>query len=84
MENFTNHEFQLQKGDSIYLLTDGFEDQFGGPNYKKFMSKHLKELLVSNSQKSMAEQNQVLETSLKEWIGKGEQTDDITVVGLRI
>jgi ligand-binding sensor domain-containing protein/serine phosphatase RsbU (regulator of sigma subunit) len=84
MENFTNHEFQLQKGDSIYLLTDGFEDQFGGPNCKKFMSKQLKELLASNSQKSMSEQNQVLEKSLKEWIGEGEQTDDITVVGLRI
>jgi ligand-binding sensor domain-containing protein/serine phosphatase RsbU (regulator of sigma subunit) len=84
MENFTNHDLQLQKGDSIYLLTDGFEDQFGGIHNKKFMSKQLRELLVSSSPKSMPEQNKTLELTLTEWIGGREQTDDITVIGLRI
>ncbi len=84
MGNFTNHEFRLHKGDMIYLLTDGYQDQFGGPYGKKFMSKQLKNLLVTNSRKRMTEQNQILETTIMEWIGDREQTDDITVVGLRI
>jgi len=64
--SFTQHEFELQKGDIVYTLTSGFSDQFGGPNNKKFMSKHLKDILVANCHKSMAEQNQILEISLRE------------------
>ena len=84
MQPFTNQIYQLQKGDIIYLMSDGFEDQFGGPNRKKFLSKNLKNLLTANSQMPMAEQKQVLENTITEWIGSSEQIDDITVVGVKI
>jgi serine phosphatase RsbU (regulator of sigma subunit) len=53
---FTQQEIQLQKGDVIYTLTDGFPDQFGGPKGKKFMSKNLRELLQANAHLPMPEQ----------------------------
>ena len=82
--SFTQHDFQLQKGDVIYTLTDGYEDQFGGPKGKKFMTKNLKQLLIANCQLSMKEQKRALEKTLSEWIGESEQTDDITIIGLRL
>ena len=82
--SFTQHEFQLQKGDVIYTLTDGFQDQFGGLKGKKFLSKNLKQLLLDNCQLPMIEQKEILEKTLVEWIGDGEQIDDITLVGIRI
>jgi len=84
MEDFTNHEFILQKGDIIYMKTDGFEDSMGGPKGKKFLSKNLKQLLLDNCQLPMCEQKQMLEETLKDWIGMGEQLDDITVLGIRV
>ena len=84
MDNFTNHEIQLETGDCIYLMSDGYQDQFGGTNGKKFLSKNLKQLLIDNCQLPMDEQKQVLEKTLIEWIGDGEQIDDITVVGIKI
>jgi serine phosphatase RsbU (regulator of sigma subunit) len=84
MQPFTNQIYQLQKSDTIYLMSDGFEDQFGGPNRKKFLSKNLKNLLITNCQLPMAEQKQILETTISEWIGKEEQIDDITVLGIKI
>ena len=84
MKPFTNHEIQLYKGDIIYLMSDGYEDQFGGPKGKKFLSKNLKQLLVDNSQLTMKEQKEKLEKTLFNWIGDGEQIDDITILGLSI
>ncbi|MBI5542077.1 MAG: tetratricopeptide repeat protein [Bacteroidia bacterium] len=84
MNDFTNHEFKLNKGDSVYLFTDGYADQFGGSKGRKFMYKHFKELLLNNNNKSMLEQCLILETVLTEWKGKNEQIDDITVLGMRI
>ena len=84
MDSFTNHELQLQKGDCIYLMTDGYEDQFGGLKGKKFLSKNLKQLIVANCQLPMIEQNENLEKTLVEWIGEGEQIDDITILGIKI
>ena len=84
MDNFTNHKIQLKKDDIIYLLSDGYKDQFGGPNNKKFLSKNLKQLLLGNCEKSMNEQKDILEKTLVEWIGKGEQVDDITLLGIKI
>jgi serine phosphatase RsbU (regulator of sigma subunit)/tetratricopeptide (TPR) repeat protein len=84
MEEFANHEFVFEKGDVVYLFTDGYADQFGGPNGKKFMYRQFKELLLQNSQKPMNEQKELLETTLKEWIGKNKQVDDITIVGIKI
>ena len=83
MNSFSQIETQLYPGDTIYLMSDGFEDQFGGENNKKFKSKQLKDLLVANSTKSMNHQKEILETILINWIGKSEQIDDITIVGIK-
>ncbi len=84
MDKFTNHKIQLQKGDQIYLFSDGFADQFGGQKNKKFKYKPFKELLLSNAGKSMQEQRETLEKVFAEWKGENEQVDDITIVGIKI
>ncbi|HRG58982.1 MAG TPA: SpoIIE family protein phosphatase [Bacteroidia bacterium] len=82
-KNFTNHEFQLHKGDTIYLSSDGFADQFS-PADKKLMTKRFKEILLSIQHLSMAEQEQFLAQYIDEWRGSMEQTDDILVIGVRV
>jgi serine phosphatase RsbU (regulator of sigma subunit) len=81
---FTQFDFQMNKGDVVYTLTDGFPDQFGGAKGKKFMYKQLKETLVSISQKPMSEQKDTLNSILKIWMGNVEQVDDITIIGIRV
>ncbi len=83
-EPFLKQTIQLQKGDVVYTLTDGFPDQFGGEKGKKFMSKNLKEVLLKNSSAQMKDQKQNLETVFKNWVGDLEQVDDVTVIGIRI
>jgi len=83
-EPFTLHTVNLQKGDTVYALTDGFPDQFGGPKGKKFMSKSLKEVLTANVNLPMAEQKQILESTFKNWLGNLEQIDDVTIIGIKI
>jgi serine phosphatase RsbU (regulator of sigma subunit)/TPR repeat protein len=82
--SFTQQEIDLQSGDVIYTLTDGFPDQFGGEKGKKFMSKNLRELLATNSHLPMEEQKALLETTFKNWVGNLEQVDDVTLIGVRI
>ncbi|MBI4645534.1 MAG: SpoIIE family protein phosphatase, partial [Bacteroidia bacterium] len=88
MENFTNHEIQLNTGDILYLTSDGYKDQLGGPKGKKFLSKNLKHMLVENCSKTMAEQNEILDKTIEDWKNnyeiKYDQTDDITILGFRI
>ncbi|MCX6303084.1 MAG: SpoIIE family protein phosphatase, partial [Bacteroidia bacterium] len=88
MDSFTLHEIKLQKGWIIYLASDGFTDQFGGPHNRKFMVSRFKELLLSISKKSMVEQKEILDITIEQWMGSGnikrEQTDDITVMGIKI
>ncbi|MBK6985528.1 MAG: SpoIIE family protein phosphatase [Bacteroidetes bacterium] len=81
---FTQQEIDLQKGDVVYTLTDGFPDQFGGEKGKKFMSKNLRELLAANSNLPMDEQKQLLEKTLANWVGNLEQVDDVTLIGVRV
>ncbi|MBK6833392.1 MAG: tetratricopeptide repeat protein [Bacteroidetes bacterium] len=81
---FTLQEVELQKGDVVYTLTDGFPDQFGGEKGKKFMSKNLRELLAANSNLPMKEQKQLLEKTFAEWLGNLEQVDDVTLIGVRV
>jgi serine phosphatase RsbU (regulator of sigma subunit) len=82
--SFRQHEVEIQKGDMLYTLTDGFSDQFGGTKGKKFMYKKLKEVLISIAHNSTAEQQAVLKNTLKDWMGHTEQVDDITVIGVRV
>lgn len=84
MQNFSTYTLPLQKGDCIYIFTDGYADQFGGPKGKKFKYKTLKELLISNCEKPMAEQRDELEKVIDNWKGDLEQVDDICMIGLRI
>ena len=86
MDKFTNHKIQLNKGDQLYLFSDGFADQFGGPTTggKKFKYKPFKQLLIDNCQLSMTEQKEILEKTFAEWKGNNEQVDDVTVVGIKI
>ena len=87
MDKFTNHEIQLEKGDIIYLFSDGFADQFGGPSGKKFKSRIFQNILKNNAHLSMKEQGFKLNTIIEDWkTGHSEkhpQTDDITVVGVK-
>lgn len=81
---FTNHEIQLQKNDTLYIFTDGFADQFGGPKGKKYMYKPFSDLLIANGTRSMEEQKQALYDSFSNWKGSLQQIDDILVMGIRV
>ncbi len=83
-ESFTLQTIEYKTGDVLYLYTDGFADQFGGPKGKKFKYKSLNELLLSNSIKIMPEQNELLHLSLNSWQGNLEQVDDICVIGIKL
>jgi len=83
-QSFTEKEIDLQSGDIIYTLTDGFLDQFGGEKGKKFMSKNLRENLVSISQLPMSKQKINLEETFINWVGNLEQVDDVTIIGIKI
>ena len=82
-KKFEEIKTNYEEDDMIYLFTDGYIDQFGGIDNKKFMIKRFRELLLNIYQLSMNEQKQKLETTINNWIGKNEQTDDITVMGIR-
>jgi len=82
--SFTQQRIDLQAGDVVYTLTDGFPDQFGGEKGKKFMSKNLKELLAANAHLPMPEQKLLLEKILVDWMGDLRQIDDITLIGVRV
>ena len=80
---FTNHELNLDNGDSFYLSTDGYADQFGGEQGKKMMTKNMKELLISIHSKPMSEQKVILENNFQSWKANREQVDDVLVFGVR-
>jgi serine phosphatase RsbU (regulator of sigma subunit)/HAMP domain-containing protein len=81
---FTNHNYQLQTGDCLYLFSDGYVDQFGGPRGKKFMRKQFRQLLLDIAHLPMPEQKWRLSDTLDIWQGHQEQVDDILVIGIRI
>lgn len=83
-KSFQNHEIELQKGDMVYLFSDGFADQFGGPKGKKFNYKQFKQLLINVSALPVDEQQKVLFENHNEWKGRQEQLDDICIMGVRI
>lgn len=84
MKPFTNHQIQLQKGDSIYIYSDGYADQFGGPKGKKFKYKQLEELIVEYHQLPSTEQKQIFKNRFMEWKGALEQVDDVCIFGVRV
>ena len=82
--SFTQHTIELQKGDIVYTITDGYADQFGGPKGKKFMAKQLKELFISICNLPMTEQKEKLTAEFNSWKGNLEQVDDVTIIGIRV
>ncbi len=84
MKPFTGHKIKLNAGDCIYMFSDGYADQFGGPRGKKLKSKTFKDLIVSMRDKSMEEQCAVLNSEFEKWRGDIEQIDDVCVIGIRI
>lgn len=81
---FTDHTIQLETGDSVYIFSDGYADQFGGPKNKKFMYKQLREVIMSVQDKPIKEQGEILERTLTEWQGDEDQIDDILVMGVQV
>ena len=81
---FDKHELELEKGDRVYLFTDGFADQFGGPKGKKFKYKQLSDLLTSTVHLDLISQKEALTTNFSNWIGELEQVDDICIIGISL
>ena len=83
-KTFTNKDIQLEYGDVFYLFSDGFFDQKGGKEDKKFLSKNFKKLLLEIHQEPMREQKKILDKTLTDWMGDTSQIDDILVIGVRV
>jgi serine phosphatase RsbU (regulator of sigma subunit) len=83
-KSFTKHKISVSSGDCIYIFSDGFVDQFGGAEGKKFMSRQFKSLLLANYEKPMPKQEKILEETIETWRGTREQIDDILVIGIKI
>lgn len=81
---FTNRELSLEPRDLVYLFTDGYADQFGGPKGKKFKYKQLKELLIEHADLPLPAQKEMLLKAFKRWKGDLEQVDDVLVIGIRV
>jgi serine phosphatase RsbU (regulator of sigma subunit) len=81
---FTNHSVQLQKNDQVFIFSDGYADQFGGPKGKKFMVGNFRKLLTEIATADPNTQKQVLDNTLTTWRGEVEQVDDVLVIGVKI
>ncbi len=81
---FTNHEIKLDMGDTFYIFSDGFVDQIGGGENKRFRSNRFKKMLLDINDQAMYEQKEALERTLKEWMADHPQRDDILVIGVRV
>jgi len=81
---FSKQEIKYKSGDIFYIFSDGFPDQFGGPEYRKFMKSNFKSLLYDNHHKPMAEQKKIINNVFEDWKGNKDQLDDILVIGIRL
>ena len=82
-ESFKKHIIRFEDIDTLYIFTDGYADQFGGPNGKKFKYKKFKETLLNNQAHSMISQKEILNNTIKKWQGDLDQIDDILVLGIK-
>lgn len=81
---FTNHKFELQKGDCVYIFSDGYPDQFGGPRGKKYKYEQFRQLLFGMHALPMEEQKGLMENDFVDWMGELVQLDDVLVIGMRL
>jgi serine phosphatase RsbU (regulator of sigma subunit) len=84
LDSFKHQTLNSQSGNVLYLYTDGYADQFGGPKGKKFKYKQLQEKLLAISDRPLAEQKAILEKTFEDWKGNNEQTDDVLIIGIKI
>ncbi|MCF6365030.1 MAG: serine/threonine-protein phosphatase [Bacteroidales bacterium] len=84
MEPFSVQDINLQKNDTLYIFSDGFADQLGGERGKKLLMKRFKAILLKIQEKSMPEQEKILNDFLNKWKNTNEQTDDIIVFGIKV
>jgi serine phosphatase RsbU (regulator of sigma subunit) len=83
-EPYITHTIELQKGDSLYIFSDGYADQFGGEKGKKLKTANFKKLLLSIQNETMEKQKQLIDDAFENWKGSLEQLDDVCVIGVRI
>jgi len=81
---FQNHEFKVSKNDWVYVFSDGFPDQFGGPKGKKYKYKEFKQLLLDLSSLPAKEQQSEIEKSFRDWMGELDQIDDVCILGIKV
>jgi serine phosphatase RsbU (regulator of sigma subunit) len=81
--SFTNHEIKLEEDDIIYLFSDGYPDQVGGPKNKKFMYNNFRDLILNIHKNPMEKQKEILKSTLAEWMGTRKQIDDILIMGVK-
>jgi serine phosphatase RsbU (regulator of sigma subunit) len=81
---FTSQKVDIKSNDALYLFSDGYVDQLGGPSRKTFRSRKFRELLIEVQQEPMENQKRILDKSLARWQGDVEQIDDIVVIGIRL
>ncbi len=91
MTDFSHQKIELEKGDTVYLFSDGFLDQFGGPSGKKFMKGRFRQMLLENQEKNMSLQKELFTRTIEDWMNypsqtslHSEQTDDIILIGVRV
>ena len=84
MSDFTSYTIEMKQGDRVYMFTDGYPDQFGGPQGKKFKYRPFKDLLLEIHERPMEEQHRILSLIFEEWKGDLSQIDDVLVIGLRL
>ncbi len=82
--SFTNHVINVEENDIIYLFSDGYVDQFGGPDEKKFKYRRFRHMLLNNYERPLKEQKDILKRVINTWRGTLEQVDDILVIGVKI
>ena len=82
--NFTNHKVELKKGDSFYFCSDGFPDQFGGPDNRKYGPKRLREKIMEVHHLPMKEAYPMFDDHWTGWMGEEKQTDDVLLIGIKL
>jgi serine phosphatase RsbU (regulator of sigma subunit) len=83
-QQFEQHDIHLNKGDTIYMFSDGYADQFGGPKKKKLMTGKFKDIILSIQHLSIKDQHDYLNDFIEKWMEGSEQVDDILVIGVKV
>lgn len=81
--SYTSHEIDIKEGDILYIFSDGYVDQFGGTENKKFMYRRFRHLLMTIHRFPVNDQKSILEDNIRTWMGTNPQVDDILIIGFK-